>query len=298
MAAETDDLYTIEEEGNYFKFYASIPHLIDEMNLSPYAYRLYCHFKHVVGERPGGKCWQSTAQLAERCNMSVGAVVKAKTELVQRGLIRINLVKLQKGGRAAHNIVILNIWKKNFLAHTASQPASSQDELDPKPSSQGELASSPHELNKNTNNNNTNPRAASAGDQPKKEARKLKSQPADLGFLEGVFAEARGVPVPDWTRGAAGLMNTWRFPMDDLLSACDGRLEVAEKVVRNAVNQMRKDRLTFTKPIQILEVANSIIADWRAKKAQAGQPVGEGKPAGRVVNFTKLRQEQEAGRAN
>ncbi len=69
--------------------FAMIPKLVEEAGLSPQAYRLYGHLKQVAGEN--GQCWQSQAALERDCRMSNRAVVRAKRELVDMDLIRIEV---------------------------------------------------------------------------------------------------------------------------------------------------------------------------------------------------------------
>ncbi|MBE3144015.1 MAG: helix-turn-helix domain-containing protein [Planctomycetes bacterium] len=137
------------------KYFYIIPNLVDDLGLSPFAFRLYCHFKRVAGEN--GRCWQSTRNLADRCRMSVGAVVNAKKELLEQGFIDIEVTKNPKGGIDFHQIKIADIWQRN-LEHAQEQVhsmnlTSSPGELvliqKPYTSSPGELTSSPGELKKN-----------------------------------------------------------------------------------------------------------------------------------------------------
>jgi len=132
----------IDESKSYFFM---IPNLIDEMGLSVYAFRLYCHFKRVTGE--SGECWQSTATISEACQMSTGSVSNAKAELAEAGLIRVEKRIAKGGARDSDLITITDIWEKN---RSKVQPIS----LDEGGSSPGEGGSSPHET-KNTPIKNT-----------------------------------------------------------------------------------------------------------------------------------------------
>lgn len=89
----------------------------------------------------------------------------------------------------------------------------------------------------------------------------------DLEYLETLFAQERGVPLPDWETDPKGAQKTWRTPLKTILSQCHS-LEEAEEVVMAAIKHMQDDRLTFTKPIQILETALSVKADRRNGKAR------------------------------
>lgn len=101
----------IFDKGSGLKYFAQIPHLIDDSGLSPYAVRLYLHLKRVAGE--SGECWQSTNTLARKCNMSMGSISSAKQELKAAGFIDITTVK-SKSGKPSHVISINDIWPENM----------------------------------------------------------------------------------------------------------------------------------------------------------------------------------------
>lgn len=100
------------DDGSAGGYFITIPHLVDDMGLSPQAYRLYGHLKRVAGE--SGKCWQSTTTLAEHCNMSAGAISAAKKELVEYHLIRIGSRRTNTGA-ANHVITLIDIWYQNTI---------------------------------------------------------------------------------------------------------------------------------------------------------------------------------------
>jgi hypothetical protein len=86
-----------------------IPYVIDDIDLSLAAFRLYAHLKRVAGE--DGVCWQSQALLENHCHMTGRTVVKAKKELESYGLIKIDRVKDKH--KVIHQITIVDIWAKN-----------------------------------------------------------------------------------------------------------------------------------------------------------------------------------------
>ncbi len=155
----------IVDESNDRRYFTQIPNIIDDLGLSPRAFRLYVHIKRVTGE--SGRCWQSTRTLAEGCNMSTGSVSKAKKELAANRLIDVDAKKNKSGGKDFHSIRIADIWVENSLKYAnppdeldndANPEASSQYELDEgpggDPSSPGELTSSQYEIKKNLIKNN------------------------------------------------------------------------------------------------------------------------------------------------
>lgn len=66
---------------------AFIPSNLDDFGLSVYAFRLYSHYARRAG-RDGG-IWTSNATAAEVCCMSERQVARARSELVNHGLIKV-----------------------------------------------------------------------------------------------------------------------------------------------------------------------------------------------------------------
>ena len=150
-------LYQVRDEGDSRKYYTTIPNIIDDMDLSVYAYRLYGHLKRVAGD--GGKCWQSTETLAKACGMGWATVSRAKTELVGKELIIIEQVKNPQGGKDFHNITITDVWEKNTIKYATStqEGATSHQEIT---TSHQEIKNNPI---KNKPNNNAGRPALSEG---------------------------------------------------------------------------------------------------------------------------------------
>ena len=88
---------------------------------------------------------------------------------------------------------------------------------------------------------------------------------AKVERLEIIFAEVRGCDPPSWDtdKEAKAAQKTWRKPLSDILVKCGEDVDKAEIVVRDVTTKMMADRLTFTKPVQILETAESYILDLR-----------------------------------
>lgn len=78
--------------------FSMIPHIIDDLGLSVYAYRLYGRILRRAGVLENGICFESTENLAAACKMSTGMVSKAKKELVKEGLITIEKRKQSSDG--------------------------------------------------------------------------------------------------------------------------------------------------------------------------------------------------------
>lgn len=101
----------INEQTPDRKYFTIIPNIVDDLNLSAAAFRLYVHLKRVAGE--SGKCWQSTTTLAEHCGLSRHTVIRAKKELEAANLIEIAAKKRPDGGMPYHEIKIVDIWRHN-----------------------------------------------------------------------------------------------------------------------------------------------------------------------------------------
>lgn len=105
---ENNEILSAEQKRDY---YAMIPNIVDCIGLSPHAYRLYGHFKKVVGEANDGVCWQSTKTLADACCMSAGSVSNSKSELSKHNLI---IITEKRNDRFVyHNITVTDIWAIN-----------------------------------------------------------------------------------------------------------------------------------------------------------------------------------------
>jgi DNA-binding transcriptional MocR family regulator len=100
-----------ENVNQDLKYFTVIPNMLDDMGLSVYAFRLYAHIKRVAGEN--GKCFQSTATLADECDISINTVTKVKQELLERGLISI-VPKNVGRGKPLHVITVVDIWNENM----------------------------------------------------------------------------------------------------------------------------------------------------------------------------------------
>lgn len=103
MASETPDLR---------KYRIELPNLIDDMDLSVYAFRLYVHLKRRAGAASDGYCNEGTRAIADACKMSLSSVSSAKTELLEAGLISIERAK--HGTSSADRITLTEMWTKNY----------------------------------------------------------------------------------------------------------------------------------------------------------------------------------------
>lgn len=133
-----DDTIQITDESLERKYYACIPHIIDDLNLDPYAYRLYGKLKRIAGEN-GGICWMSTRKLAKACNMSMGKVSESKQALAHprpelEGKSLIVIIKKYDEGRGReninprHHIILTDIWPENMMRYSQARSPGEQEQ--------------------------------------------------------------------------------------------------------------------------------------------------------------------------
>ena len=112
MSAPDDTTHAVFDEGDLRKYRHEIPNIVDDLGLSPHAYRLYGHMKRVCGASPSGRCYQGTRTLAKHCKMSVGKISEAKKELMAFKLIAVETFPASEN--KADQIRILDVWRANF----------------------------------------------------------------------------------------------------------------------------------------------------------------------------------------
>lgn len=102
---------TIQDSNDLRKYRTELPNLIDDLDLSPTAYRLYGHYKRRAGAA-GGECTEGLRGIAKHCKMSINTVRKGRDELLERRLIQSHPFLDAKGNH--EHISIVNIWPENF----------------------------------------------------------------------------------------------------------------------------------------------------------------------------------------
>jgi hypothetical protein len=91
------------------KYFTVVPNLLDELDLSPIAFRLYFHLRRIAGEEV--EIRKSTKKLADKVGCSSGAITNAKRELELLGLI--NIQEKANERHVYHIIVVCDVWKRN-----------------------------------------------------------------------------------------------------------------------------------------------------------------------------------------
>lgn len=112
-------MYKVSDAGDGRKYFAQIPNIIDSMNLSVYAFRLYVHLKRVAGEN--GYCNESLLTLKQKLKISQNTIIKARRELEEprdelggKSLI-VSETKYNTTGEKGYTYILINdIWPENI----------------------------------------------------------------------------------------------------------------------------------------------------------------------------------------
>lgn len=107
----------VRDAGDSRRYFTQLPNIIDDADLSVYAFRLYVHLKRVAGE--DGKCIQSERTLAKACHMSAGSINNAKKVLEKAELIQIEIITNEHGEFDSDEITIMDIWRENMNHYSA-----------------------------------------------------------------------------------------------------------------------------------------------------------------------------------
>lgn len=135
----------IIDEGDLRKYRIELPNLLDDLQLSVYAFRLYVHIKRRTGAN-GGTCFEGARGMAETCKMSVGKVVSAKKELAAAGLI--DITPGNPKTNTADLIRIRDMWAENFSRYQTCSPHEQGVHGEEQTCSPRERPCSPHERKK------------------------------------------------------------------------------------------------------------------------------------------------------
>lgn len=107
------------------KYRIELPNLIDEIDISVYAFRLYVHMRRVAGA--SGTCFEGTRALAERCRMSMGKVSEAKQELIDKRLITQIGERPTRGGLVPE-YQLADLWEENYERYAGVHYTNTTDE--------------------------------------------------------------------------------------------------------------------------------------------------------------------------
>lgn len=304
----------VVDAGDLRLYRTEIPNLIDDMNLSVYAFRLYVHLKRVAGASNEGACWQSTRTLATHCGMSASKVSESKQELVDAGLIEID-----PGDRTkSDTMTIVNVWPQNFAKYaktaddsgvpTANTPPSGcshseqgvrtanagvrvavhkKEPIKNKPIKKGESDSTPSHQPapaKPQSPPPPPPLAELTGD-PYMDAAVNKFNRQQ----QGRAAHLGQIPMDDWNKRVPAAQ---RMPLLKVIAKLTGKTPMYESDDVKIANLLHEAAIKAYKwgytPDDLKDLERPWLADWRSG----------GKLAGRIDQFEEFLSEQVSNRNN
>lgn len=119
MVPETTDQY-IEDVGGR-KYFTMLPNLLDDVGLSPYAFRLLVHYYRVCGGN--STCYEGVRTTAKRTCMSVGKVSESRRELEQDGWIKLRAEQFENRPAPTLVVSIQDRWKENMEQYENGSPS-------------------------------------------------------------------------------------------------------------------------------------------------------------------------------
>jgi hypothetical protein len=112
------DNYEFYEERPAHSYHSQIPHCIDDAELTPDQFRVYCHIKRICGEN-GKTCFKSQKSLADHCKMSESTLQRCLKALCSENpklktpLLRKHDRKKPDGSNDTCVYVIIDVWHIN-----------------------------------------------------------------------------------------------------------------------------------------------------------------------------------------
>jgi len=111
------------------KYFSMIPHLIDDLPLSPSEVRLYLHYKRRAGELADGRCFESTENIAKFLHMGKSTVCMARKKLHFFRLIEVIKIPRGHGEFPYCEVRIRDIWDLNCQYYDYKDSNNQSEEL-------------------------------------------------------------------------------------------------------------------------------------------------------------------------
>lgn len=116
--SDSEEIF-VQDNSSLHKYRTEIPNIIEDLDLDPYAYRLYCYYKKVAGDY--GKCTQKKSTISKETRMSP-SVIKDRNKILSqpfpqlggKPLITIVHRKDENNDNLPNQITIEDIWPENF----------------------------------------------------------------------------------------------------------------------------------------------------------------------------------------
>lgn len=122
--------------------------------------------------------------------------------------------------------------------------------------------------------------AADAAPQPEPQPEKPKRQPTGQNALkaelEEYFADISGIPKPaaNTKRQRSTAAVRWWNPLVEIAHLVDDDVGCAKKLIAEAVERMRADKLTCAAPQSIVSHCQSIVGEWRSPNGKRSPEIG------------------------
>lgn len=111
------------------KYFTMLPNVIDDLDLSVIAFRLYVHYRRVAGENGSAKI--GVRALAKKFKVGNAKIIEAKTELEKHGLITVK--SFPKSENKPDEIRLVNIWRRNLDHFDQPKAVPEQEQVEDTP---------------------------------------------------------------------------------------------------------------------------------------------------------------------
>lgn len=89
----------------------------------------------------------------------------------------------------------------------------------------------------------------------------------DMGIFEKLFSKESGIPFPGWD-DPKFVSKRWRTPIWKMYKTADKNAELTGDLIKAAVKQMRKDKLTISAPQSIEKTFVSLLGEMNTKPSE------------------------------
>jgi len=127
MALHDQDGSEIQDLGSLHHYRTEIPNIIFQMNLDPWEFKAYCVFKMTAGDK--GRCFKSNNTLSDEVGCSIPTLIKIKSSLAEKNLIKITKQVHATGASMPDLIQITDIWPQNMQVMANFFPVNPKNDL-------------------------------------------------------------------------------------------------------------------------------------------------------------------------
>jgi hypothetical protein len=226
------------------------------------------------GNDDGLSIYPSLNTLAKKTSLSRRHVVRIIAELEERGIVAVDRGQTKKSNQ--YHVILKKLMGSDTMSPGVVTPCHhSSDTMSPDP-----LLN--HDINQLPLAPQTGARTHKNGHHPFWEESILR--------LAEIFAKERGCSLPNISRPAdfGEAKVRWVKPLEKILSLCEGDEQRASRLIQLSIQHMIVDSLTFSYPLQIRDVAESMNADLSTGKLHdAGLQLTEEEQTARFIASLK-----------